>query len=136
MTPRQSRFVDEYLCDLVASKAAIRAGYSSRRASEIGYQLLQKTTVQEAISKRMNARAQRTGITQDKVLADLEAVKQSAMSKTTDRAGNVVMASHAAALRALELQGRHLGMWKDRLAVTGVLSIADAIRQRAAARSA
>ena len=136
MTPRQSRFVDEYLCDLVASKAAIRAGYSLRRASEIGYQLLQKTTVQEAISKRMNARALRTGITQDKVLFDLEAVKQDAMSKAADKAGNVVMASHAAALRALELQGRHLGMWKDRLAVTGDLSIADAIRQRVAARSA
>ena len=135
MTPRQSRFVDEYLVDLVASKAAIRSGYSSRRASEIGYQLLQKTTVQDAITERMNARAQRTGITQDKVLADLEAVKQDAMSKATDKAGNVVMASHAAALRALELQGRHLGMWKDRLAVTGDLSIADAIRQRVAGRS-
>jgi len=136
MTPRQSRFVDEYLCDLVASKAAIRAGYSLRRASEIGYQLLQKTTVQEAISKRMNARALRTGITQDKVLFDLEAVKQDAMSKTIDKAGNVVMASHAAALRALELQGRHLGMWKDRLAVTGEVSIADAIRKSAARRAA
>ena len=135
MTPRQSRFVDEYLVDLVASKAAIRSGYSSRRASEIGYQLLQKTTVQEAITERMNARALRTGITQDMVLADLEAVKQDAMSKATDKAGNVVMASHAAALRALELQGRHLGMWKDRLAVTGDLSIADAIRQRVAGRS-
>jgi phage terminase small subunit len=135
MTPRQSRFVDEYLCDLVATKAAIRAGYSPRRASEIGYQLLQKTTVQEAISKRMNARAQRTGITQDKVLADLEAVKQSAMSMTTDKGGNVLMASHAAALRALELQGRHLGMWKDRPAGTGEVSIADAIRQRVAGKA-
>jgi len=129
MTPRQSRFVDEYLCDLVATKAAIRAGYSPRRASEIGYQLLQKTTVQEAVTERMNARAQRTGITQDKVLAYLEAVKQSAMSMTmtTDKGGNVLMASHAAALRALELQGRHLGMWKDRPAGTGEVSIADAI---------
>ena len=136
MTPRQSRFVDEYLCDLVASKAAIRAGYSLRRASEIGYQLLQKTTVQDAITERMNARAQRNGITHDKVLADLEAVKQDAMSKATDKAGNVVMASHAAALRALELQGRHLGMWKDRLAVTGEVSIADAIRQSAPRRAA
>ena len=135
MTPRQSRFVDEYLVDLVASKAAIRAGYSSRRASEIGYQLQQKTTVQETITERMNARALRTGITQDKVLFDLEAVKQDAMSKMIGKDGNALMASHAAALRALELQGRHLGMWKDRLAVTGDLSIADAIRQRVAGRA-
>nr|WP_291982606.1 hypothetical protein [Candidatus Accumulibacter sp. ACC005] len=70
---------------------------------------MQKTTVQEAICKRMNARAPRTGITQDKVLFDLEAVKQSAMSKTIGKHGNVLMASHAAALRALELQGGILG---------------------------
>ncbi|NMQ28182.1 terminase small subunit [Candidatus Accumulibacter phosphatis] len=135
MTPRQSRFVDEYLCDLVATKAAIRAGYSPRRASEIGYQLLQKTTVQKAITERMNARAQRTGITQDKVLADLEAVKQSTMSMTADKGGNVLMASHAAALRALELQGRHLGMWKDRPVGPGEVSIADAILQRVAGKA-
>jgi hypothetical protein len=58
------------------AKQQFAQGTVSRRASEIGYQLLQKTTVQEAITERMNARAQRTGITQDKVLADLEAVKQ------------------------------------------------------------
>jgi len=46
------------------------------------------------------------------------------------------MASHAAALRALELQGRHLGMWKDRSPVTAEVSIADAIRQSAARRVA
>jgi hypothetical protein len=45
------------------------------------------------------------------------------------------MASHAAALRALELQGRHLGMWKDRPAGTGEVSIADAIRQRVAGKA-
>ena len=134
MTPRQDRFVDEYLVDLVASKAAIRAGYSPRRASEIGYQLLQKTTVQEVITRRMNARALRTGITQDKVLFDLEAVKQDAMSKTINKNGGALMASHAAALRALELQGRHLGMWKDRLPVTPEVSIADAIRAAVARR--
>jgi len=83
----------------VANKAAIRAGYRSRRASEIGYQLLQKTTVQEAIAEPMNAKALRTGITQDKVLFDLEPVKQDAMSKTIGKDGNALMASHAAALR-------------------------------------
>lgn len=136
MTPRQDRFVDEYLVDLVATQAAIRAGYSPRRASEIGYQLLQKTTVQQVITRRMNARALRTGITQDKVLYDLEAVKQDAMSKTINKNGGPLMASHMAALRALELQGRHLGMWKDRLPVTPEISIADAIRAAAARREA
>jgi phage terminase small subunit len=51
LTVKQSRFVEEYMKDSCATKAAIRAGYSERRASEIGYQLLQKTTVSEAIKQ-------------------------------------------------------------------------------------
>lgn len=50
LTAKQECFVNEYLRDKNATQAAIRAGYSMRRASEIGYQLLQKTTVSEAIS--------------------------------------------------------------------------------------
>jgi phage terminase small subunit len=52
MTARQQRFCDEYLIDLNATQAAIRAGYSGKRAAEQAYQLLQKTTVQEYIQKR------------------------------------------------------------------------------------
>lgn len=67
---KQKRFVDEYLIDLNATQAAIRAGYSKKRASEIGYQLLQKTTVQESIQKSMDDRANRTQITADRVLQE------------------------------------------------------------------
>ncbi|WP_102347279.1 terminase small subunit [Bacillus sp. Marseille-P3661] len=49
LTPKQNAFVNEYVKDFNATQAAKRAGYSSRRASEIGYQLLQKTTVIDAI---------------------------------------------------------------------------------------
>ena len=71
LTPKQKRFIEEYLCDLNATQAAIRAGYSKRRASELGYQLLQKTTVQKAISKAQVERSGRTQITQDQVLQEL-----------------------------------------------------------------
>ena len=68
LTPKQKTFVQEYLVDLNATQAAVRAGYSQKRASEIGYQLLQKTTVQAAIHDAMEARQQRTEVTQDYVI--------------------------------------------------------------------
>ena len=70
LTAKQTAFVQEYLVDLNATQAAIRAGYSKRRAGEIGYQLLQKTTIQAAIQEEMAKRAQRTEITADKVLKE------------------------------------------------------------------
>lgn len=74
LTPMQARFVEEYLVDLNATQAAIRAGYSAKRASEIGYQLLQKTTVQQAIQAHQRERSARTGITADRVLQEIARV--------------------------------------------------------------
>lgn len=71
LTAKQRRFVDEYLIDLNATQAAIRAGYSENRASEIAYQLLQKTTVQSHLSQRQKDLERRTEITQDRVLQEL-----------------------------------------------------------------
>ncbi|MCG5072266.1 terminase small subunit [Paraburkholderia tagetis] len=68
LTDKQRRFVDEYLVDLNATQAAIRAGYSSKRASEIGHQLLQKTTVQKFLAERQRSLQARTEITQEMVL--------------------------------------------------------------------
>lgn len=65
---KQQRFVDEYLIDRNATQAAIRAGYSAKTAEQMGYQLLQKTSVQEAIAKGEAELAERNKITQDKVL--------------------------------------------------------------------
>ena len=74
MTKKQKRFVDEYLIDLNATQAAIRAGYKAKngqRASEIGHELLQKTQVSEAISEAIAERSKRTGINADRVLLEL-----------------------------------------------------------------
>lgn len=70
---KQKRFVDEYLIDLNATQAAIRAGYSpgsEQRASEIGYQLLQKTPVQEYLRQRQQDLQKRTEITQERIMAE------------------------------------------------------------------
>jgi phage terminase small subunit len=71
LNPKQQRFVEEYLIDLNATQAAIRAGYSKKRASEYGYQLLQKTTVSDAIQLAMANRSKRTEIEADRVIKEL-----------------------------------------------------------------
>lgn len=114
LNKQQRRFVDEYLIDLNATQAAIRAGYSSKTAEWIGPQLLGKPHVAEAVDRRIKAREKRTEITQDKVLADIEAIKQDAMQKIADKEGNMTMANHGAALKACELHGKHLGMFQDK----------------------
>lgn len=136
MRTKQAAFVAEYLIDLNATQAAMRAGYSVATSGSIGGQLLQKLEIQEAISDAMQKRSERTEITQDKVLRDVEAIKQDAMKSKVDKDGNDAMVNHAAALKACELQGRHLKMWNDKLDITATVSIADAIRARIAQRSA
>jgi len=71
LTAKQKAFVAEYLIDLNATQAAIRAGYSERTAEQMAYKLVQKSSVQEAIQEAMKNREQRTQITQDKVLNEL-----------------------------------------------------------------
>ncbi len=136
MRTKQAAFVAEYLIDLNATQAAMRAGYSVATSGSIGGQLLQKLEIQEAISDAMQKRSERTEITQDKVLRDVEAIKQDAMKSKVDKDGDDAMVNHAAALKACELQGRHLKMWNDKLDITATVSIADAIRARIAQRSA
>ena len=70
LRPRQSRFVEEYLVDLNAAQAAIRAGYSARSARKNSYRLLRKTAVREAVAQAMGARSERTQISADQVLRE------------------------------------------------------------------
>jgi phage terminase small subunit len=70
LTEKQKRFVEEYLIDLNATQAAIRAGYSVKNADKIGSELLGKTRVSEAIQKAKDERSKRTEITADKVLQE------------------------------------------------------------------
>lgn len=70
LTPKQILFVAEYLIDLNATKAAIRAGYSTNRANAMGYENLTKPDISAAIEAAMKARSERTEITADRVLAE------------------------------------------------------------------
>ncbi len=71
LTPKQARFVEEYLIDLNATQAAIRAGYSERTANEQGAQLLAKLSIQAAVAEAMAARSERLKIDADWVLTRL-----------------------------------------------------------------
>lgn len=70
MTPRQLRFVEEYLADPNATQAAIRAGYSAKRADAIGHENLRKPEIAAAIQQAQRERSERTAITADRVLAE------------------------------------------------------------------
>ncbi|ARC79615.1 TPA: terminase small subunit [Pseudomonas aeruginosa] len=76
LTKKQRLFVDEYLIDLNATQAAIRAGYSTRRATEIGYQLLQRPEVAQAIQAAMAERSRRTEVEADYVIRRLREIDE------------------------------------------------------------
>lgn len=72
LTPKQSLFVKEYLVDLNATQAAIRAGYSEKTASQIGEENLRKPDIAREVELAMEKRGKRTGITADRVLVEIE----------------------------------------------------------------
>lgn len=74
MTPKQERFVEEYLIDLNATQAAIRAGYSKRSAYSIGEENLRKPAVMDAVQEAIRARRERTRADQDRIVRELESV--------------------------------------------------------------
>jgi phage terminase small subunit len=74
LTPKQVRFVQEYLIDLNAAQAAIRAGYSAKTARVIGHEILTKPEIAAAIEKAKAERAQRTRLTGDMVVDELRKI--------------------------------------------------------------
>jgi phage terminase small subunit len=84
LTPKQRRFVEEYLVDLNATQAAIRSGYSAETAYSIGHENLSKPEISEAISDAQAERSKRTEITADQVLRELARVGFANLSDVTD----------------------------------------------------
>lgn len=70
LTPKMKMFCEEYIVDLNATQAAIRAGYSEKTAKSIGQENLTKPDIQEYIQQLMNERSKRTEITADRVLQE------------------------------------------------------------------
>lgn len=73
---RQKRFCEEYIINLDATAAAIRAGYSEKTASQLGYQLLQKHSVKAYVAELLKKRSERTQVDADYVLRRLVAIDQ------------------------------------------------------------
>ena len=73
LTPKQQRFVDEYLIDLNATQAALRAGYSEKTAREIGAENLTKPAIREAVDAALSNRSEKTQIDAEWVLRRLAA---------------------------------------------------------------
>lgn len=107
LTDKQVRFCEEYLIDLNATQAAIRAGYSEKTAREQAAQNLSKLNIQEKIAELKAERSKRTEITQDSVIQELAAVARAEVKgvRAVDK------------LKALELLGKHLGMFVERYEV-------------------
>lgn len=166
LTPKQQAFVNEYLIDLNATQAAIRAGYSQKTANRIATENLSKPVIQAEIQKAIKEREKRTEINQDFVLRELFAIanangvdfvhvveepiivngsyvmnpdtgelkkhevvkitptdklpkeKQKAISNIKETRNGIEVNTHDK-VRALELLGKHLGMFKEKVEVSG-----------------
>lgn len=118
LTNKQRRFVDEYLIDLNATQAAIRAGYSKKTAEKIGSENLRKPEVAAGLQERMKAREQRTEITQDMVLREYAKLAFLDPRRFYDEGGALIPiqslpADVAAALAGMEITVARSGTDED-----------------------
>ncbi|MCW1913712.1 terminase small subunit [Luteolibacter sp. GHJ8] len=144
LSPKQRAFCREYLVDLNATRAAIRAGYSERTAGAIGEENLKKPEIATEVQRLMAEREKRTEVTADAVLKELasmafydpaaigsaeirgpediaklpEDVRRCIVGWSWDKAGNFTL-KLAGKTQQLELIGRHLGMFRDKLEHSG-----------------
>jgi phage terminase small subunit len=148
MTPKQEAFAREYLIDLNATQAAIRAGYSEATAYSAGQRALKDVEVAAAIAERRQKLAATVEVSQERIVAEYarmafydpaslagapmtgpadipnlpEDVRRAIVGWSWDKAGNFVLklADKGAALTNL---GRHLGMFTDKLVHTGEMTV-------------
>ena len=121
---KQRLFADEYLKDLNGKQAAIRAGYSERTAEQQASRLLSHVKVQEHLQVKRTKLEKKTDITQEWVLKNFKKVFKRCMqmSRVTDKEGNFLgefKFEAGPATRSLELLGKHLGMFAERVKVGG-----------------
>lgn len=96
MTPRQYRFVEEYVIDLNGTKAAIRAGYAVNGADVTAVRLLALPRVADEVERLKEWHATKSGVTKDRVLRELAAMAFSSIKDyVIDDAGNLSLAPGA-----------------------------------------
>lgn len=120
MSEKHQRFIEEYLIDLNATQAAIRAGYSSATAYSQGQRLLKHVEVKKAIAKAKRDRAERMAIKQDRVLQELARIAFFDPRKLFDADGKPIAITQldddtAAALAGLDVLEEFEGTGEDRV---------------------
>lgn len=149
MTKKQKRFVEEYLIDLNATQAAIRAGYSPHTAKDIGCENLAKPNIAAAISQAMAERSRRTGINQDRVLQELARIGFAKITDVVDPDTAKIRPDASdddlACIQSIKIKpnefgierevklydkksalvdlGKHLGLFKDKMELTGDMDL-------------
>lgn len=158
LTPKQMRFVDEWLIDFNGKQAAIRAGYSAKTAEVTAAKLLRNAKVKAEIARRQKDLQKRTEVSQERVVkelariafadmtdyaqvetrmiekddgtevsyqavalketAELSAEQRAALAGIKQGANGIEVKLHDK-IKALELLGRHIGMFNDKLSLSG-----------------
>jgi len=143
LNEKQRRFVAEYLIDLNATQAAIRAGYSRHTAKSQGQRLLTNVAIAAAVGTKTQKQIEKLDISADYVLRGLKEVGERCMTrvpvmvrdgrhlvqKTDENGEGVWEFDSAGANRALELLGKHLALFTDKLALTAKVSLSELIEQ-------
>jgi phage terminase small subunit len=116
LNEKQKRFCEEYLIDLNATQAAVRAGYSKKTAAVIGNENLIKPYIKDYIKGLREKQQEKTGITVSRVLSELAKIgfhDTEPDPKLNDK------------IKSLELIGKHLGMFSDQtpIAITTPIQI-------------
>lgn len=126
LTAKQQRFCDEYLIDLNATQAAIRAGYSKKTAGRIGTENVQKPVIKEYIAQRMAEKESRLIADQDEVLKYLTSVMRGQSRSSivvVESTGDFMSAAREMEkapdekerLKAAELLGKRYGLYTDKV---------------------
>ncbi|KKO51142.1 terminase small subunit [Paenibacillus sp. DMB20] len=112
LTAKQELFVQEYLKDLNATQAAIRAGYSEKTAAETGYENLRKPQIAAEIEKRQQKIGEKNEITVEWILEEMKDTYRQAKE----------MGELSAANKSLEMLGRYKGMFNFKLKVDATVT--------------
>lgn len=153
LTKKQKLFVEEYLIDLNATQAAIRAGYSTSTAKEIGCENLTKPNIKGAIDKALAERSKRTGVNADRIILELAkiafinptdvinmdeatvrgdanrddtaAISSVKVKTIPTEDGNITEREVKTydKIKALELLGKHTGMFTDKFKIEGAIPV-------------
>lgn len=107
LSGKMERFVEEYLVDLNASAAVLRAGYKTRNQNRLASELLAHPLVKATIDERTKERREHMELRADYLINKLINIIENGTDKTADR------------LRAIELAGKSIALWKERQEVSG-----------------